>query len=176
MNSGRKSANYQLVESEDDISLEENKIFDDYVHVQSQEIDNEDSQKINDNVDKEAVDTGKKDSEDSENITIETKLKTDNVIADNQTHREAETSDHLAVPCTIPDVGDIKKSKKKGKEKETKSSCNDHSAELDNAAQDEQKMNTAQDLLDQTIVDNVDKEAVDEPCSFSALCRPFAWP
>jgi hypothetical protein len=75
-----------LVESEDDISLEENKIFDDYVHVQSQEIDNEDSQKINDNVDKEAVDTGKKDSEDSENITIETKLKTDNVIADNQTH------------------------------------------------------------------------------------------
>jgi hypothetical protein len=76
-----------LVESEDDISLEENKIFDDYVHVQSQEIDNEDSQKINDNVDKEAVDTGKKDSEDSENITIETKLKTDNVIADNQTHR-----------------------------------------------------------------------------------------
>jgi hypothetical protein len=76
-----------LVESEDDISLEENKIFDDYVHVQSQEIDNEDSQKINDNVDKEAVDTGKKDSEDSENITIETKLKTDNVIEDNQTHR-----------------------------------------------------------------------------------------
>jgi hypothetical protein len=76
-----------LVESEDDISLEENKFFDDYVHVQSQEIDNEDSQKINDNVDKEAVDTGKKDSEDSENITIETKLKTDNVIADNQTHR-----------------------------------------------------------------------------------------
>jgi hypothetical protein len=76
-----------LVESEDDISLEENKIFDAYVHVQSQEIDNEDSQKINDNVDKEAVDTGKKDSEDSENITIETKLKTDNVIADNQTHR-----------------------------------------------------------------------------------------
>jgi hypothetical protein len=77
-----------LVESEDDISLEENKIFDDYVHVQSQEIDNEDSQKINDNVDKEAVDTGKKDSEDSENITIETKLKTDNVVvADIQTHR-----------------------------------------------------------------------------------------
>jgi hypothetical protein len=48
----------------------------------------------------------------------------------------------------------------KGKEKETKSSCNGHSTELDNSAQDEQKMNTAQDLLGQE-TDNVDKEAVD---------------
>jgi predicted metal-dependent hydrolase len=69
----------------------------------------------------------------------------------------------LAVPCTVLDVGDVKKSKKKkkGKEKETKSSCTDHSNELDNAAQDEQKLNTAQDLLDQEMADNVDKEAVD---------------
>jgi hypothetical protein len=68
----------------------------------------------------------------------------------------------LVVPCTVPDVGDIKKSKKKkkGKEKEPKSSCNDHSAELDNAAQDEQKMNTAQDLLDRAMA-HVDKEAID---------------
>jgi hypothetical protein len=69
----------------------------------------------------------------------------------------------LAVPCTVPDVGDIKKSKKKKKvkEKETKSSCNGHSTKLDNATQDEQKMNTAQDILDQEMADNVDKEAVD---------------
>ncbi|CAJ2645200.1 unnamed protein product [Trifolium pratense] len=118
---------------------------------------------MTDNVDSEAVDAGKKDSEDPENSTIETKLKTDDVVADIPTHREAEPSDPLAVPCTVPDVGDIKKSKKKkkGKEKETKSSCNDHSTELDNAAQDEEKMNTAQDLLDQEMVDNVDKETVD---------------
>ncbi|WJX29422.1 peptidylprolyl isomerase [Trifolium repens] len=187
--SGRKSAKgsrrrlrkkYQLVESDDDISLEEKKIVNDNVHVQSQEVDNEDSlpissicknkasgrildQEMDDIVDKEAVDAGKKDNEDPENSTIETKLKTDNVVTDNQTHREAEPSDHLAVPCTVLNVGDIKKSKKKkkGKEKETKSSCTDRSTELDNAAQDEQKMNTAQDLLDQEMADNVDKEAVD---------------
>ncbi|KAK2433206.1 FKBP peptidyl-prolyl cis-trans isomerase family protein [Trifolium repens] len=187
--SGRKSAKgsrrrlrkkYQLVESDDDIGLEEKKIVNDNVHVQSQEIDDEDSLPISsicknkasgrildlemdDIVDKEAVDGGKIETEDPENSTIETKLKTDNVVADNQTHREAEPSDHLAVPCTVLDVGDIKKSKKKkkGKEKETKSYCTDHSTELDNAAQDEQKMNTAQDLLDQEMADNVDKEAVD---------------
>ncbi|WJX49516.1 peptidylprolyl isomerase [Trifolium repens] len=187
--SGRKSAKgsrrrlrkkNQLVESDDDIGLEEKKIVNDNVFVQSQEIDNEDSlpissicknkasgrildQEMDDIVYKEAVDAGKKDSEDPENSTIETKLKTDNVVADNQSHREAEPSDPLAVPCTVPDVGDIKKSKKKkkGKEKETKSSCNGNSTKLDNAAQDEQKMNTAQDLLDQEMADNVDKEAVD---------------
>ncbi|GAU37936.1 hypothetical protein TSUD_269510 [Trifolium subterraneum] len=170
---------FQLVESDDDIDLEEKTIANDSVHVQSQEIDNEDNlpisficknkasgrildQEMDDNDDKEAVDTGKKDSEDPENSTIEPKLKTDNVVADNQTHREAEPSDHLAVPCTVLDV-DIKKSKKKkkGKEKETKSSSNDHSTELDNAAQDEQKTNTAQDLLDEEMADNVDEEAVD---------------
>ena len=78
--------------------------------------------------------------------------------------REAEPYDHLADPCTVPDVGDIKKSKKKkkGKEKETKSSSNGDSTEPDNSAQDEPKMNTAQNLLDQEMVDNVDKEAVDD--------------
>ncbi|XP_045830000.1 peptidyl-prolyl cis-trans isomerase FKBP43-like isoform X9 [Trifolium pratense] len=187
--SGRKSAKgsrrrmrkkYQLIESDDDIGLEEKKIVNDSVHVQSQEIDNEDclpissicknkasgrilDQAMDENVEEDAVDTGKKDSEDPENSPIETKLKTDDVVADNQTHREAEPSDHLAVPCTVPDVGDIKKSKKKkkGKEKETKSSCNDHSTESDNAVQEKEKMNTAQDLLDQEMTDNVDSEAVD---------------
>lgn len=111
--SGRKSAKgsqrrlrkkYQLVESDDDGGLEEKKIVKDNVHVQSQEIDDEDSlpissfckikasrrvldQEMDDNVDKEAVDAGKKDGEDRENSTIETKLKTDNVVADSQTHR-----------------------------------------------------------------------------------------
>jgi hypothetical protein len=42
---------------------------------------------MDDIVDKEAVDAGKKDNEDPENSTIETKLKTDNVVTDNQTHR-----------------------------------------------------------------------------------------
>jgi len=62
----------------------------------------------------------------------------------------------LEVPSTVPDVGDTKKSKKKkkGKEEET-------SIELDNAAQDEPKMNTAQDLLDQEMHDNIDRETVD---------------
>jgi FK506-binding nuclear protein len=111
--SGRKSAKgsrrrlrkkYQLVESDDDIGLEEKKIVNDNVHVQSQEIDDEDSLPISsicknkasgrildlemdDIVDKEAVDGGKIETEDPENSTIETKLKTDNVVADNQTHR-----------------------------------------------------------------------------------------
>jgi len=39
------------------------------------------------------------------------------------------------------------KKKKKGKEKETKSSSNEHSTDLDNAVQDEPKMNTDEDLL-----------------------------
>lgn len=50
-------------------------------------------------------------------------------------------------PCTVLDVGDIKKSKKKKKEKETKSSANGHSAEIGNTVQDEPKMNMTQDLL-----------------------------
>jgi hypothetical protein len=44
-------------------------------------------QEMADNVDKEAVDVGKEDGEDPENSTIETKLKTDNVVADIQIHR-----------------------------------------------------------------------------------------
>ncbi|KEH29262.1 FKBP-type peptidyl-prolyl cis-trans isomerase [Medicago truncatula] len=175
--SGRKSAKgsrrrlrkkYQLVESDDDGGLGK-KIFNDF-----QEIDDEDSlpisslckknksfvrvldQEMEDCFDKEAIDAGKKDSEDHENSIIETKLKTDNAFTESQIHREAEPSDQLAVPSTVPDVGDNKKSKKKkkGKEKET-------STELDNAAQDEPKMNTAQDLLDQEMHDNIDKETVD---------------
>ncbi|XP_024636076.1 peptidyl-prolyl cis-trans isomerase FKBP43 isoform X7 [Medicago truncatula] len=121
-------------------------------------------QEMHDNIDKETVDAGKKDGEDHENSATETNLATDNAVADSQTYREAGPSDHLVDPCTVPDVGDIKKSKKKkkGKEKETKSSSNGDSTELDNAEQDEPKMNMAQDLLDQEIVDNVDKEAVDD--------------
>jgi len=55
----------------------------------------------------------------------------------------------LAIASTVPDVGDMKKSKKKkkGKEKETKNSSNEHSTDLDNAAQDEPKLNTDDDLL-----------------------------
>lgn len=45
-------------------------------------------------------------------------------------------------PCTVLDVGDIKKlkKKKKGKEKETESSFNGHSIKLENTVQDEPKM------------------------------------
>jgi len=112
--SGRKSAKgsrrrlrkkYQLVESDDDGSLEGKKIVNDSVHVQSQEIDDEDSlpisslckknksfvrvldQEMEDCFDKEAIDAGKKDSEDHENSIIETKLKTDNAVAESQIHR-----------------------------------------------------------------------------------------
>ncbi|XP_058747374.1 peptidyl-prolyl cis-trans isomerase FKBP43-like isoform X2 [Vicia villosa] len=158
---------YQLVESDDDGGCEEKKTIDDNMHVESQEIDDEDSlpissicknkasvrvldQEMDDNVDKETVGAGNEDGEDREDNTIETTLKTDNVVLDSQTHsREAEPSDQLVDPCPVLDVGDIKKSKKKKKEKEkeTKSSCNDHSTELDNAVRDEPKMNTTQDLL-----------------------------
>lgn len=61
-----------------------------------------------------------------------------------------ELSDHLVDPCTVLDVGSIKKlkKKKKGKEKETKSSCNGHFIKLDNAVQGELKMDKmTQDLL-----------------------------
>ncbi|CAI8600531.1 unnamed protein product [Vicia faba] len=157
---------YQLVESDGDGGCEEKKIINDNMHVESQEIDDEDSlpissisknkafgrvldQEMDDNVDKEIVDAGNKDGEDRGDNIIETTLKTDNVVVDSQTHREAEPSDQLVDPCPVLNVGDIKKSKKKKKEKEkeTKSSCNDHSTELDNAVQDEPKMNTTQDLL-----------------------------
>lgn len=111
--SGRKSAKgsrrrlrkkYQLVESDDDGGLGM-KIFNDSVHVQSQEIDDEDSlpisslckknksfvrvldQEMEDCFDKEAIDAGKKDSEDHENSIIETKLKTDNAVTESQIHR-----------------------------------------------------------------------------------------
>ncbi|XP_058763169.1 peptidyl-prolyl cis-trans isomerase FKBP43-like isoform X2 [Vicia villosa] len=157
---------YQLVESDDNGGCEEKKTIGDNMHVESQEIDDENSlpissicknkasgrvldQEMDDNVDKETVGAGNKDGEDREDNTIETTLKTDNVVVDSQTHREAEPSDQLVEPCSVLDVGDIKKSikKKKEKEKETKSSCHDHSTELDNAVQDEPKMNTSQNLL-----------------------------
>ncbi|XP_004506405.1 peptidyl-prolyl cis-trans isomerase FKBP43-like isoform X3 [Cicer arietinum] len=174
--SGRKSVKgsrrrlkkkYQMVESDDDDCLEDKKIVNDSMHAQSQEIVNEDSlpissvcknkasgrifdQEMDDNVDREAIDAGNKDGDDHGNSVIETKLINDNVVLDSETHREAEPSDHLVDPCTVLDVGEIKKSKKKkkGKEKETKSSCNGHSTELGSAAQDEQNMNMTQgDLL-----------------------------
>ncbi|CAK8575267.1 unnamed protein product [Lathyrus sativus] len=172
--SGRKSTKggrrrlrkkYQLVESDDDDLREEKKIVNDNMHAESRETDDDDSlpissicknkasgrvldQEMDDNVDKETVDAGNKDGQEPDN-TIELTLKTDNVVVDSQTHREAEPSDQLVDPCPVLDVGDIKKSKKKKKEKEkeTKSSCNDHSTEPDNAVQDEPKMNTTQDLL-----------------------------
>ena len=157
---------YQLVESDEDGSLEEKKTVNDNMPVQSQEIYNEDSlpisslfktraservldQEMDDNVEKEAVDVGNKDGEDRVNSITETKSKTDNLIVDSQAHREAEPSDRLVDPCNILDVGDVKKSKKKkkGKEKETKSSCNGNSIELVNVAQDEPKVNMTHDLL-----------------------------
>ncbi|XP_058760468.1 peptidyl-prolyl cis-trans isomerase FKBP43-like isoform X3 [Vicia villosa] len=154
-------------ESDDNGGCEEKKTIGDNMHVESQKIDDQDSlpissicknkasgrvldQEMDDNVDKETVGAGNKDGEDREDNTIETTLKTDNVVVDSQTHsREAEPSDQLVEPCSVLDVGDIKKSikKKKEKEKETKSSCHDHSTELDNAVQDEPKMNTSQNLL-----------------------------
>ncbi|CAI8600530.1 unnamed protein product [Vicia faba] len=156
---------YQLVESDGDGGCEEKKIINDNMHVESQEIDDEDSlpissisknkafgrvldQEMDDNVDKEIVDAGNKDGEDRGDNIIETTLKTDNVVVDSQTHsRKAEPSDQLVDPCTVLDVGDIKKSKKNKKEKKTKSSCNGQSAKVGNAVQDEPKMNMTQDLL-----------------------------
>ncbi|XP_050899111.1 peptidyl-prolyl cis-trans isomerase FKBP43 isoform X3 [Lathyrus oleraceus] len=157
---------YQLVESDDDDCREEKKIVNDNMHVESQEVDVEDSlpissicknkasgrvldQEMDDNVDKETVDAGNKDGQEPEDNTIQTTLKTDNVVVDSQTHREAEPSDQLVDPCPVLDVGDIKKSKKKKKEKEkeTKSSGNGHSTELGSAVQDEAKINMTQDLL-----------------------------
>lgn len=88
-----------MVESDDDGGLGK-KIFNDF-----QEIDDEDSlpisslckknksfvrvldQEMEDCFDKEAIDAGKKDSEDHENSIIETKLKTDNAFTESQIHR-----------------------------------------------------------------------------------------
>ncbi|KAE9620146.1 putative peptidylprolyl isomerase [Lupinus albus] len=96
--------------------------------------------------DRAAGDTTHKNAEDGANNIIETTLKTDDVIVHSQTHREVEVLD----PCTVLDVGSIKKEKKKkkGKTKETKNFCNDHSIKPDSDVQEEPKMDKmTHDLL-----------------------------
>ncbi|XP_027356785.1 peptidyl-prolyl cis-trans isomerase FKBP43-like [Abrus precatorius] len=141
---------YHSVESDDDDCHEEKIIVNDSKHDQTKEIENEDSlpisslykstatgkaldQEMDDIVDRGAGDASNKNGEDGGNSIIKSNLKTDNVVIDIQTHREAEN------------VGDIKKmrKKKKGKEKETKSSCDGHSIKLDNSVGAEPKMEKA---------------------------------
>ncbi|XP_061358523.1 peptidyl-prolyl cis-trans isomerase FKBP43-like [Gastrolobium bilobum] len=161
---------YQSVESDDDGSFEEKIIVNDSINDQTKETGNEDSlpisplyknkasgrvldQEMDDSVDRGAGDGSKKNGEDGGNSIIETNLKTDHVLGDSQMHREAELSSHLVDPCSVLDVGvgDIKKlkKKKKGKEKETKSSCNGHFIKLDNVVPDGPKMDKmTQDFLE----------------------------
>ncbi|TKY68075.1 Peptidyl-prolyl cis-trans isomerase FKBP43 [Spatholobus suberectus] len=152
---------YQSVESDDDGGYEEKIIVNDSMNDQTKQIENEDSlpisslykikasgrvlvfdQEMDANVDRGAGDASDKNGEDGGNNIVETNLKADHVLVDSQTHREAEPSNHLVDPCTVLDVGDIKKlkKKKKGKQKETKSSCNAYSIKLDNGIGGEPKM------------------------------------
>ncbi|KAL1358032.1 uncharacterized protein [Arachis hypogaea] len=80
------------------------------------------------------------DDNDGDSI-IQTALKTNNVLQDSQTHREAALSDKKK------DVGDVKKSKKKKKEKEIKSSPNGHSIKLDKGEQDKPKIEMTLDTI-----------------------------
>ncbi|RYR11423.1 hypothetical protein Ahy_B04g068950 isoform C [Arachis hypogaea] len=82
----------------------------------------------------------KNDDNDGDSI-IQTALKTNNVLQDSQTHREAALSDKKK------DVGDVKKSKKKKKEKEIKSSPNGRSIKLDKGEQDKPKIEITLDII-----------------------------
>ncbi|KAJ1392789.1 FKBP-type peptidyl-prolyl cis-trans isomerase domain [Sesbania bispinosa] len=158
-NRGRLRKKYQSLYSDDDGSLEQKIIVNDSVDDQSKEIDNEDGLPISslyknktsqralfeesdDNIDRGADDAGNMNGEDDRNSNTETNLKTDDVFVDCQMQREAELSDHLVDPSTLMDVENVKKlkKKKKGKGKETKSPSNDQSIKLNNAVQDEPKM------------------------------------
>ncbi|KAK7263787.1 hypothetical protein RJT34_31384 [Clitoria ternatea] len=149
---------YQSVESDDDGCYEEKIIVNDSAHDQTNEIDDDSlpisslyktkasrrvlDQEIDDTGDREAGDASNKNGQDCGNSNIEENLKTDHVLADSQTHREAELSNHMVDPCTVLDSGDVKKvkKKKKGKEKEIKSSSNGYSIDLDDGVGDEAKM------------------------------------
>ncbi|XP_019465465.1 PREDICTED: peptidyl-prolyl cis-trans isomerase FKBP43-like isoform X1 [Lupinus angustifolius] len=188
----RRLRKYQSVESDDDdddnnCSEEKNTLHND----QTKEIiDDEDSlpisslyknkasekvlhQEMDD--DRAAGDATHKSAEDGATNIIETAVKTENVIQHSQTHsREVEVLD----PCTVLDVGSIKKEKKKkkkGKTKETKNSCNGHFIQPDNDVQEEPKMDKmTHDLLAgkeqyQEHADNKETETFDKMVASSEV-------
>ncbi|XP_020240129.1 peptidyl-prolyl cis-trans isomerase FKBP43 [Cajanus cajan] len=118
---------YQSVESDDDDCYE-----------QTMEIENEDNipisslfkntapgraldQEIDASDDRGAGNASNNNGDDGGNSIVEANLKSDHVLVDSQTHREDEPSKHLLDPCTLLDVEDIKKLKRKeGKGKSDK--------------------------------------------------------